>query len=88
MDISVLDLLKIESPADYKLHLGGLNEDGEHPLDLYLQDESTWKGWNEWRGNKNDWTRPYIFSLIEFYPKSGTWLFGGIFRIVERLADG
>jgi len=70
MEINLLDILKIGNPEDYKLHLGCMNDEGNHPLDLFIEDEQQWKGWNEWRGNKNDWTRDYIFSLIEFYPKS------------------
>ena len=87
MEINVLDLLKIGNPEQYKLHLGCINEDGDHPLDVFIENESEWKGWNEYRGSKNDWTRDYIFSLIEFYPKSNTWLFGGIFKVLERKED-
>lgn len=84
MEINLLDILQLGNPEEYKLHLGCMNDEGYHPLDLFIEDEQQWKGWNEWRGNKNDWTRDYIFSLIEFYPKSNTWLFGGIFKVLER----
>jgi hypothetical protein len=84
MEIQLIDVLPIENAEEYKLHLGGINEDGEHPLDLYLEDKQSWIGWNQWRGPKNEWNRDYIFSLIEFYPKSNAWLFGGIFKVMER----
>ena len=87
MEIKVTDLLNIGNPSDYKLHLGGKNEDGDHPLDAFVSNESLWKGWNEWRGTKNEWNNNFVFSLIEFYPKSNTWLFGGIFKVLERKAD-
>jgi hypothetical protein len=43
--------------------------------------------WSEWRGNKNDFNRPFIFSLIQYYHESNKWLFGGIFKITERFND-
>ena len=81
------DIIKIDDPSKYKLHLGGRNEDGENPLDYFAKAPKNWIGWNEWKGNKNDWTREYIFSLIEFYPKANSWLFGGIFKIINRLEN-
>lgn len=86
-DIALSDIFSINNPEDYKLHLGSMNNDGEHPLDLFIEDTSSWKGWNEYRGDKDSWTREYIFSLIEFYPKTDCWLFGGIFKVVERNED-
>jgi len=71
---------------NYKLHLACFNGI-EQPLDVYLRDRGTWVDWNAWRGNKNDFNREYIFSLIQFYHESDKWLFGGIFRIVKRFDD-
>ena len=85
--ISAKDILKIDDLTKYKLHLACRNEDGVSPLDEYVTDKNNWIGWNEWRRNRNDWTREYIFSLIEFYPKASSWLFGGVFKIVERYND-
>ena len=28
--------------------------------DEYVADYKNWLGWNEWRGNRNDWTRDFI----------------------------
>ena len=90
MDLYVTDILNLEELEKYKLHLGSYN--GEyHPLDLYLEDEEEWKRWNEWRNPetfKNEWNRDYIFSLIHFYPKNNTWLFGGIFKVIDRPDSG
>lgn len=87
-DIKVADLMNIGDPSKYKLHLGCRNPDGEHPLDLYIEDKSTWTDWNEWKNqNRNDWTRDYIFSLIEFYPRVNSWLFGGIFKVLDRKGE-
>ena len=87
VEIKVTDILHLEEFGNYKLHLGGKNTDGYHPLDIYLEDEEEWKRWNEWRNPenfKNEWNRDYIFSLIQFYPKQNTWLFAGIFKVIDR----
>jgi hypothetical protein len=89
-EIRIDNVLQLEDYDQYKLHLGSW--DGENqPLDLYLGDENIWKKWNEWRNPetfKNEWNRDYIFSLINFYPKQNTWLFGGIFKVLERPDEG
>jgi hypothetical protein len=84
MDIKLTDIIKISNPENYKLHLGSTDTEGNKPLDLYIENEDNWKQWNEYRGNKNDWNRDYIFSMIDFYPQYYTWLFGGIFKVIER----
>ena len=90
LELVISDVLQLEDYGKYKLHLGSYN--GEYnPLDLYLEDEEKWKHWNEWRNPetfKNEWNRDYIFSLIQFYPKENTWLFGGIFKIIDRPNEG
>lgn len=85
--IQLSDIIQIDEPRRYKLHLACRNKEWINPLDLYVSDPNEWLGWNEWRGHKNDWTRDFVFSLMEFYPKSDSWLFGGIFRVVERHDD-
>lgn len=78
--------MQLEEINFYKLHLGSWNG-YDQPLDLYLQDEKEWEHWNEWRNpetGKNEWNREYIFSLMSFYPKQNTWLFGGIFKVLDR----
>ena len=86
--IKLLDLIKIDDPKKYKLHLA-CRESGLwiNPLDEYVADHNKWLGWNEWRGSRNDWTREFVFSLMEFYPRSDAWLFGGVFRVLERHQD-
>lgn len=85
--IKLTDILPITNPAEYKLHLACANEDGIRPLDEYVVDRTNWIGWNEWRGEKNQWTRKYIFSFIEFYPVADAYLFGGVFEVKGRHAD-
>ena len=85
--IQLSDIIRIDEPNRYKLHLACRNRDWINPLDLFVSDPDEWLGWNRWRGYKNDWTREFVFSLMEFYLKSDSWLFGGIFRVVERHED-
>ena len=85
--IRMQDIIKINNPNQYKLHLACSNGK-EHPLDVFVADRNGWLGWNRWRGNQNDWTREFVFSLMEFYPRKDSWLFGGIFRVMERHENG
>ncbi|MCI0509229.1 MULTISPECIES: GIY-YIG nuclease family protein [Chromohalobacter] len=87
MEIALNDLLRIADPSKFKLHLACRNEEYQEPLDAYVADPREWIGWNEWRGRRNDWTRPYILSFMDFYPRSNQWLFGGAFEVLERLND-
>lgn len=87
MTILLNDILGISEPREYKLHLACQNKDLIRPLDEYVADSANWIGWNEWRGSKNDWTKPYVLSFMEFHPKSDAWLFGGEFQVLERRAD-
>ncbi|MEQ9438087.1 MAG: GIY-YIG nuclease family protein [Cyclobacteriaceae bacterium] len=87
-DINISSILNIDETnlSQYKLHLACYNG-ATQPLTEYLADWEKWIGWNQWRGGKNDFNREYIFSLIQFYHEPNKWLFGGIFRIVERHSD-
>lgn len=64
------DICTITNLKKYKLHLPYQDNNGVSPLDEYVTNTENWIGWDEWHGNKEDWTREYIFSLIEFYPKA------------------
>ncbi|MBO4428301.1 MAG: GIY-YIG nuclease family protein [Bacteroidales bacterium] len=70
----------------YKLHLAAYNG-YEHPLDVFVKSFEDWKGWNAWRGNKNDFSREFIFALIPDYHRWGKYIFGGVFRVVRRYED-
>ena len=43
----------------YKIHLAAYNG-YEQPLDVFARDREEWKGWNEWRGGKDDSTSPPV----------------------------
>lgn len=84
MTIRLKDIIAIENPSNYKLHLACTSPDGHHPLIEYVKDRSNWRWWNEWRGDRNDWNRDFVLSFIEFSPIEGAWLFGGGFRVKKR----
>jgi hypothetical protein len=80
MVIKFDNILKIE-PEEYKVHFAIWNRHDE-PLDLFVEDENIWRRWNEWKYDKDDFNRKYIFSLMRFYPRSENhWLFGGIWCV-------
>jgi hypothetical protein len=88
MAIMLNEILSIPDPREYKLHLACRSPEGTHPLDEYVADAANWLHWNEWRGAKNDWNRPYVLSFMEFYPEPDAWLFGGEFEVLARKKDG
>ncbi len=76
-------IINIENPGEYKLHAARWS-DNEEPLDVYVHDKSDWLWWNKWRSSKDDFSRKYVFSLIDFYHENDMWLFGGIYEILKR----
>lgn len=83
MDIAVSSILPINNPDEYKIHFAVWNR-VEEPLDVFVRDPDEWKGWNSWRGSRDDFSRRFIFSLIRYYHQPDKWLFGGIFEVVKR----
>lgn len=81
--IPISQLIPIEHLNKYKLH-AARSSDGTQPLDVYVESREEWLKWNRWRQPKNEFNREFIFSLIDFYPEWDKWLFGGIFRVIER----
>lgn len=81
--MKVSSILNIEDPTQYKVHLASWNGE-KRPLDVFVRDRKEWEGWNSWRASKDDFNRKYIFSLIEFHPDPGAWLFGGIWEVHSR----
>lgn len=84
MSIKLSEILSFEDPREFKVHLANWNGD-ENPLDVFVRNKNEWKGWNSWRSERDDFNRKYIFSLMEYYHEPNSWLFGGIFEVVERL---
>jgi len=83
LEIKVSDILQLEEYGKYKLHAANFDGD-KNPLDVFLEDENNWKNWNQYRPSKDDFNRDFIFSMMEYYTKPNTWLFGGIFKVIKR----
>lgn len=74
------------SAGDYKVHFARWN--GIHqPLDVWVRDRAEWRAWQEYRPAKNDFNRRRILSFMNFYHEPDSWLFGGVFEVLERLPD-
>lgn len=81
--IPLSKIINIENPNEYKFHAARWNDYNE-PLDVYVRDKAEWFEWNTWRNSKNEFSRKYVFSLIDFYPENNMWLFGGIYEVLKR----
>jgi hypothetical protein len=81
MTILLSEVWPIGNLRDYKLHFARWNGDAQ-PLDVWVRSREEWQGWQEYWPNRNDFNRPYVFSLIQFYHEVDTWLFGGVFRVL------
>ena len=81
--IPITNIIGIDAPHDFKLHAARWNGENQ-PLDVYVRSKEEWFKWNTWRSGKDEFTRKYIFSLIDFYHEKDTWLFGGIYEVIKR----
>jgi len=90
-NIPLNDFLRLspEEMLKYKLHLASKNDQGTEPLDEFARSFDDWVYWNEWRGNKDDFTRQFIFSFIKDYHHNyqNKYIFGGIFEVLGRHQD-
>lgn len=86
MVITLPDIFVLDDPADYKVHFSRWNGSRE-PLDVWVDNPEDFRAWQEYRPKRNEFNRPYIFSLARFYHQVDTWLFTGVYEIVERLPD-
>ena len=86
MTIFLRDVWPIAEAEAYKLHFARWNGKNQ-PLEVWARDWDEWQGWQEYRPARNDFNRPYIFALIQFYHEIDNWLFGGVFRVLNRFPD-
>ncbi len=78
--MNLLHLLNITTPYDYKIHAARWNG-ANQPLDVFLRDKKEWHDWNRYFGKTHLFNRPYILSLMDFYPERNIWMFGGIYKV-------
>ncbi len=84
--IMLSDIWSIENPSEYKIHFAKNNGSSE-PLDILAGDPDAWQRWQEYRPVANQFNREFIFSLARVYFETDSWMFGGVFRVSERLSD-
>lgn len=84
--IKLSEIWPISNPADYKLHFARWNEINQ-PLEVFVRDRSEWQAWQEYWPGRDDFNRPRIFALMQFYHETDTWLFGGIYDVIGRQSD-
>ena len=87
MPIYLPEILPVFAPEEYKLHFARRNDRGEEPLDVFVRSREEWQGWQAYRPSRDDFNRCFIFSLARFYREPDAWLFGGVYRVVERHPD-
>lgn len=86
MTIELREIWDIENLEEYKVHFARWNK-VEQPLEVWARNPDEWLEWQEYWPGRNDFNRPRIFSLMQFYHETDAWLFGGAFRVLERLPD-
>ena len=87
MTILLSRIWSIPNPEQYKVHFARRSKDGQQPLEVLSRDLLEWQTWQEYRPRRDEFNRPFIFSLAQFYHETDCWLFGGVFRVLGRNAD-
>ena len=82
-DIPLTEIIEIKEPEKYKLHVARWSGE-DQPLDVYVRDKKEWRDWNRWRKKYDEFSRQYVFSMMDFYHESDMWLFGGIYEVTGR----
>lgn len=86
MTIMLSEIWPISSLQSYKVHFARWNGDNQ-PLEVWARDQDEWRKWQEYRPSRDEFNRPMIFSLAQFYHETNSWLFTGIYRVLERPGD-
>lgn len=73
MTIELREIWDIENPEDYKVHFARWNGQ-DQPLEVWARSPDEWLAWQEYRPGRDDFNRPLIFSLMQFYHETDTWL--------------
>ena len=77
------------SIKDYKIHFARWNRK-EQPLHAFVRGMEPWSDWQRTYPGRNDFNRPYIFSLMQMPTSPDLWMFGGIWDVngLRTGADG
>lgn len=86
MTITLRDTWEIQNLNDYKVHFARW-DGNDQPLEVWARSRDAWRAWQEYWPGRNDFNRPRIFALMQFYHEMDAWLFGGVFEVLERLPE-
>ena len=86
MAILLKNVWRLYDVGAFKVHFSRWNQQHE-PLDVWVNDPHEFQGWQEYRPQRDAFNRPRIFSVVRFYHEPDTWLFTGIYDVLERLPD-
>lgn len=86
MTITLADIWTIENLQLYKVHFARSNGQSQ-PLDVFVRNCQEWQSWQEYYPGRDEFNRCYIFSLAQFYHEPNIWLFGGVYKVLERHVD-
>lgn len=82
--ILLKNIWPIKNLDEYKIYFARRDNQGLRPLDVWVRDRKKWQDWVEYPLDRNHFNRPLIFSLMQFNRGGGIWLFGGVFKVLER----
>ncbi len=86
MAIMLSEVMSLTPMDAYKVHFARWNGKNQ-PLETFARSFDSWRGWQEYRPVKDDFNREFIFSLMQVYYETDSWLFGGIWRVTNRLPE-
>ena len=81
--IPLRNLVPDLDPTEYKLHCAVWNG-SDHPLDVFARSWDEWVLMEQMASARDDFNRPFVFSLMQVYDEPNRWLFGGVFEMVGR----
>lgn len=74
------DIWQPENIRDYKIHFARWNQH-DQPLRVLARSLDEWRNWQAWHPKKNEFNRPFIFSLAQMPGAKDLWMFGGIWQV-------
>ena len=83
------DIWRPKDVSQYKVHFARWNQ-SDQPVRVLARSMEEWQSWQEWHPSKNDFNRPFVFSLAQMPEAKDYWVFGGIWQVLgtETRSDG
>ena len=81
-EIYLKDIWTIYRPGDYKAHFAKDNGDRD-PLVEWCKDTTSFVKWQTWQGERKEFNRKFIFSMMRFEQEPQNYLFAGVFEVIE-----